>query len=92
MPVITNVVVQQTNGNHDVVLTSLSGDYQQGPTAVGVIVMQPLNTQNGGPAKGPFGIGNIYTINATEGPNQVQIANVRYLGLTPAGNAQFTTD
>lgn len=92
MPIITNVSVQQIAGAHLVVLTALSAEYTQGPTAVGVLVMAPLTLQNGGPQQGPFGPGNMYNINGTQGPNNVQIPAVRYIGQSPAGNAQFTTE
>jgi hypothetical protein len=91
MPVITNVNVHQSMGNHFLVLSSLSADAQTVGNDTGVIVMAPLHPQNGGPVTGPFGIGNIYTITGTHNGAPWNMAGFRYIGQTPAGNAQFTT-
>jgi|GEM_PF-6862298 len=89
---VTKIVVSQRLGNRLQVLTSATGQVDQGPDAVGVIANAPLTLTNGGPQKGNYPVGNIYDITCTYGGQPHQILQVRYLGLTPDGNAQFTTE
>ncbi|HLZ88077.1 MAG TPA: hypothetical protein VKQ52_12570 [Puia sp.] len=88
---INNVTVTQMMGNHLVVLTAPTADYDVAPAAVGVIVNAALTQQNGGPVTGPFPTGNVYTVSGDAGGVIHQIPHVRYIGHTPGGNAQFTT-
>ncbi len=94
MTQVTNVTVRQQAGQHLVVQTGATADVEEGPTATGVILNTPFNDQNGGPVTGPFGTGNIYVMNATDPAtnNQINVPHLRYLFLTPAGNAQYTTE
>jgi len=90
---LLNVTVRQQAGNGLTVATANNADLEVGPTDSGVILNLPVATQNGGPQIGPFPAGNIYRITGTTADNQAfNQPGFRYIGLTPGGNYQFTTE
>jgi hypothetical protein len=91
---VTNVSIVQVAGQQLVVQRAATADVNTGPDAVGVILNAPLVNANGGPRSGAPPLGWMYRMNATDpATNQaVQVEGLRYIGLTPGGNAQYTTE
>lgn len=89
---ITDVTVTQQMGNHLDVQTATTADVTQGPDATGIIVNLPFANHNGGPQTGPHPVANFYKITGYVGTELHTYRDLRYLFLTPGGNAQYTTE
>jgi hypothetical protein len=85
----TNAVVRKLAGNHDIVLQANDAEYTKSDQAISVILFAPLTPQHGGPVPSKL---PMYNVTGMQKDQPIEIKSVRYIGQTPNGNAQFTTE